>query len=108
MLSIAVALASRPGMLLLDEPAAGLNHTEAMRLSELLKRLRDRGLTLLVVDHNLRMMMQLCDRIVVLHLGETLAEGTPAEVRANPQVVRAYLGDHATVLPSPTAEAAGA
>ncbi len=108
MLSIAVALASRPGMLLLDEPAAGLNHTEAMRLSELLKRLRDRGLTLLVVDHNLRMMMQLCDRIVVLHLGEKLAEGTPAEVRANPEVVRAYLGDHATVLPSPTAEAAGA
>ena len=108
MLSIAVALASRPGMLLLDEPAAGLNHTEAMRLSDLLKRLRDRGLTLLVVDHNLRMMMQLCDRIVVLHLGEKLAEGTPAEVRANPQVVRAYLGDHATVLPSPTVEASGA
>jgi len=95
MLSIAVALAAGPSLLLLDEPAAGLNHTEAQTLSDLLKRLRDTGLTLVVVDHNLRMMMQLCDRIVVLHHGQKLTEGEPHEVRKDADVQRAYLGGYA-------------
>ncbi|CAO3428041.1 branched-chain amino acid ABC transporter ATP-binding protein/permease [Azospirillum endophyticum] len=95
MLSIAVALAARPRTLLLDEPAAGLNHTEAARLADLLRRLRDDGLTVVIIDHNLRMMMALCDRIVVLHHGRKLAEGAPAAVTADPDVVRAYLGDRA-------------
>lgn len=97
MLSIAAALAASPRLLMLDEPAAGLNHTEANRLAELLRRLRDEGLTIVVVDHNLRMMMSLCDRIVVLDQGRQIAEGTPQEVRADARVVRAYLGDKARV-----------
>jgi len=92
MVSIAAALAARPRMLLLDEPAAGLNHTEANELAALLRRLRASGLTILIVDHNLRMIMGLCDRIVVLHGGKLLAEGTPAEVTTTPEVVHAYLG----------------
>lgn len=92
MLSIAAALATRPRLLLLDEPAAGLNHTEANQLSSLLRRLREFGLTIAVIDHNLRMMMALCDRIVVLDRGKLLAAGSPSEVSRNPEVVKAYLG----------------
>lgn len=92
MLSIAVALATRPGFLLLDEPAAGLNHTEALVLARLLTSLREKGFTIAIVDHNLRMMMKLCDRIVVLHHGRMLAEGDPVTVRNTPAVIEAYLG----------------
>jgi branched-chain amino acid transport system permease protein len=92
LLSIAVALAMRPRLLLLDEPAAGLNHTEANLLAGLLKTLHARGLTIALIDHNLRMMMALCERIVVLDQGRRIADGAPGEVRANPQVVSAYLG----------------
>ncbi|MDF2116788.1 branched-chain amino acid ABC transporter ATP-binding protein/permease [Roseiarcaceae bacterium H3SJ34-1] len=92
MLSIAAALAANPRLLLLDEPAAGLNHTEANQLSVLLRKLRDLGLTVGVIDHNLRMMMALCDRIIVLDRGRLLASGSAAEVRANPAVIKAYLG----------------
>lgn len=91
-LSIAIALAAQPRLLLLDEPAAGLNHTEAFRLMGLLEQWRTRGLTILIIDHNLRLMMRLCDRIVVLHHGELLAQGTPAEIAANQDVIQAYLG----------------
>lgn len=94
LLTIAVALAAQPALLLLDEPAAGLNHTEASRLADLLQRLRAQGLSLLVVDHNLRMMMKLCDRLVVMHHGQKLADGTPDEIRGNAEVQRAYLGGH--------------
>jgi branched-chain amino acid transport system permease protein len=100
MLSIAVALAAGPTLLMLDEPAAGLNHTEANRLADLLRRLRDRGLTIVLVDHNLRMMMALCDRIVVLDQGRLIAAGTPAEVQADPAVVAAYLGTGRERTPS--------
>jgi branched-chain amino acid transport system permease protein len=92
LLAIALALATRPLLLLLDEPAAGLNHSEALTLVDLLRQLRSEGLTVIVIDHNLKMMMALCHRIVVLHHGEKLAEGEPAAVRQNPEVVRAYLG----------------
>lgn len=92
LLSIAVALATGPRLLMLDEPAAGLNHTEANRLAELLRQLRAKGLTLVLVDHNLRMMMALCDRIAVLDRGKLIAQGTPAEIQENQSVIDAYLG----------------
>lgn len=92
-LGIAAALATRPQMLLLDEPAAGLNHEECRELSVLLRRLRDdEGLTLLLVEHHMALVMELCHRIVVLVQGEKLAEGTPEDIRNNPAVVEAYLG----------------
>ena len=95
LLAIAVSLATRPRLLMLDEPAAGLNHTEANRLAALLRDLRNRGLTVVVVDHNLRMMMALCDRIVVLDRGRLIAQGTPTQVQADQAVIDAYLGGSA-------------
>lgn len=92
LLSIAVALAARPKLLLLDEPAAGLNPTEANKLAALLRSLRDEGLTVIIVDHNLRMMMSVCDRIAVLQNGRKLTEGTPTDIQANAEVAAAYLG----------------
>ena len=99
MVSVAAALAAQPRILLLDEPAAGLNHTEANELAALLRTLRDDGLTVVIVDHNLRMMMALCDRVVVLHGGRKLADGPPAAVTVQPDVVRAYLGTRAKPEP---------
>jgi branched-chain amino acid transport system permease protein len=92
LLAIALALAAQPRMLLLDEPAAGLNQTEAMRLAELLRRLHRDGLTIVLVEHNLELVMSVCDRIVVLHHGEVVTIGPPAEVRRNETVRSAYLG----------------
>jgi branched-chain amino acid transport system permease protein len=91
-LAIAVALAARPRLLLLDEPAAGLNPTEAAELATTLRRIRDGGVTVVIVDHNMQMMMGLCDRLVVLHHGRLIGGGTPAEVAADGAVVAAYLG----------------
>lgn len=92
-LGIAVALATRPTILLLDEPAAGLNHEECNELGRLLKHLqREHGLTLLLVEHHMALVMDLCERIVVLVQGEKIAEGTPIQIRENPAVIEAYLG----------------
>jgi branched-chain amino acid transport system ATP-binding protein len=91
-LGIAVALAARPTILLLDEPAAGLNHEECNELAKLLRQLQQQGLTLLLVEHHMALVMELCERIVVLVQGEKIAEGTPTEIRENPAVIEAYLG----------------
>ncbi len=91
-LEIARALASDPSLLILDEPAAGMNHVEAEALSELIGSLAQDGLTILLIEHNVGMVMRTCSRIVVLNFGEVIATGTPDEVANNPAVVEAYLG----------------
>ncbi len=92
LLGVAMALAAQPELLLLDEPAAGLNQVEATRLAEVLRGLRDKGMTLIVVDHNLKMLMSFVDRVVVLHHGVKIADGAPGAVTRMPDVVSAYLG----------------
>jgi len=91
-LEIIRAMASEPKLLLLDEPAAGMNPQETSQLMNLIHRLRDRGLTVLVVEHDMRLVMNICDRITVLNYGKKIAEGVPREIQENPEVIAAYLG----------------
>lgn len=92
-LEIARALATRPSLLILDEPAAGLNEQEGLELVALIREIRDSGITVLLIEHDMKVVMGICERIVVLDYGARIAVGTPDEVQANPRVVTAYLGE---------------
>ena len=89
---LAVALASRPELLLLDEPFAGLSADEIEDMAEHIQRLRREGMTFVLVEHNMRALMRLADRVCVLNFGQKIAEGMPREIAENPEVIRAYLG----------------
>lgn len=97
LLEIARAAALEPTLLLLDEPAAGLNSTETRELVDIIYQLRDRGVTILLVEHDMETVMEITDRLVVLNFGNKLAEGTPYEIQNNQEVITAYLGEEGSV-----------
>ena len=94
-LGVAIALAARPRLLMLDEPAAGMTASDMQQLMALIRRIRERGITVLLVEHNMRMVMNLCGRIVVLDHGEKIADGPPDKIIADERVIDVYLGKEA-------------
>ena len=108
-LEIARALATEPAVLLLDEPAAGMNEAETAELTRFIREIHARfGLTIVVVEHDMSLIMRLCHRIQVLNYGRVIAEGSPAEIRSNRTVIEAYLGTEETEPPRPDAKGQGA
>jgi branched-chain amino acid transport system ATP-binding protein len=91
-MGLALALAAKPAMLLLDEPVSGMNPSETARFMQLIKAIHAQGITILLVEHDMRMVMGVSDRVVVLNHGQVIAEGPPASIQQNAEVVRAYLG----------------
>jgi len=97
-LEVAIALATEPEMLLLDEPVTGMNWDETLAMMSLIKKLKEQGITILLVEHNMQTVMGVCDRIIVVNFGKKIAEGSPSEIRQNEAVIEAYLGveEHAS------------
>ena len=96
LVGVALALAAEPSMLLLDEPVSGMNASETHTFVQLVRNIRDRGVTILLVEHDMPMVMSVSDRIVVLNYGRIIAEGSPDVIRNDPAVIEAYLGQGAT------------
>jgi branched-chain amino acid transport system ATP-binding protein len=91
-LGVCMALGSNPELLLLDEPMTGMNPTETLVMVDLIKKIRDKGVTIVVVEHDMKAVMSLCERIFVLNYGQKIAEGKPEEIIQNSEVIEAYLG----------------